>query len=243
MLAACFFPPYMVHCKGKEALPVEQFFDFLLAMPLFAGLARDELARLLHCCGARIETLEDTSLIWWENHPQDVTYLTIVLEGQMRIFQEDWRGNRIMLGTMTKGLFFNDAVFYHIRERMPFICEIPSGSTFLVLDNAKLLRPCAKSCPFHWEFQRNMLIALLEQQAGMFMKIEYLSQRTTRAKIMALFSFIAAMERSRAFTLPMSRQELADELSVDRTGISKELSLMQKEGLIRYRRNRIELLD
>jgi len=221
---------------------MEQHLDFLLAMPLFAGLTRDHLAQLLHCCSAHIETLEETSLIWWENHPKGVTYLTIVLEGQVQIFHEDWRGNRIMLGKMTKGLFFNEAVFYHIRERMPFLCEIPSGSTFLTLDNTKLLRPCEKSCRFHWEFQRNMVMALLEQQSGMFMKIECLSQRTTRAKIMALLSFISAIERSRSFTLPMNRQELVDELSVDRTGVSKELSLMQKEGLIRCNRNQIELL-
>jgi len=221
---------------------LEPYLDFLLAMPLFAGLTGNQLKQLLRCCNARFETLEETSLIWWDNHPEGVTCLTIVLEGQMRIFQEDWRGNRIILGTMTKGLFFNDAVFYHIRERMPFLCEIPSGSTFLVLDNTKLLRPCAQNCLFHWEFQRNMVMALLEQQAGMFMKIGCLSQRTTRAKLMTLFSFVSAKERSRSFTLPMNRQELADELSVDRTGISKELSLMQKEGLIRCERNRIELL-
>ena len=221
---------------------MEQYHDFLLSMPLFAGLTKDELTQLLYCCSARIETMEETSLVWWENHPEGITYLTIVLEGQMRIFQEDWRGNRIMLGKMTKGLFFNDAVFYHIRERMPFICEIPPGSTFLALENTKLLRPCAKNCPSHQAFHRNMIMALLEQQAGLFMKIECLNQRTTRAKLMAFFSLIAAKERSRTFTLPMGRQELADELSVDRTGICNELSKMQKEGLIRCRRNRIELL-
>jgi len=221
---------------------MEQYHDFLLAMPLFAGLAREELAQLMRCCNAQEKTYEDTSMIWWENHPEGITYLTIVLAGEMRMFQEDWQGNRITLGTMTRGLFFNDAIFYHIRERMPFICEIPAGSTFLALENTRLLCPCAKSCPSHGAFHRNMIMALLEQQAGLFMKIECLNQRTTRAKLMALFSLIAAKERSRSFTLPMGRQELANELSVDRTGICNELSRMQQEGLIRYRRNRIELL-
>jgi len=221
---------------------MEQYYDFLLSMPLFAGLSRQDLARLLRCCDAQAKTFEATSLIWWENHPESATYLTIVLEGHMRMFQEDWQGNRMQLGTMTRGLFFNDAIFYHIRERMPFICEIPAGSTFLALDNAKLLRPCAESCSSHWEFLRNMITALLEQQAGLFMKIECLNQRTTRAKIMAFFSLIAAKERSHKFTLPMSRQEMANELSVDRTGICNELSKMRKEGLIRCNRNQIELL-
>ena len=221
---------------------MEQYLDFLLTMPLFAGLAREDLARLLRCCDAQVKTYKETSLVWWENHPEGATYHTIVLEGQMRLFQEDWQGNRMQLGAMTKGLFFNDAVFYHIRERMPFLCEILPGSTFLALDNARLLHPCAKSCPSHARFLNNLLMALLEQQAGMFMKIECLNQRTTRAKLMAFFSLIAAKERSRTFTLPMGRQELADELSADRTGICNELSKMRKEGLIRCHRNQIELL-
>jgi len=226
-----------------EQKPLEQYYGFLLGLPLFSGLTQTELVHLLRCSSARVDRLNEKAMMWWENHPEGVTFLTIVLEGQMRLFQEDWRGNRMQLGVMAKGYFFNDHVFCQIRDRMPFICEIPPGSTFLTMDNDKALRSCSKSCPFHFEFQRNMLLAVLEQQAGMFMKIECMSQRTTRAKIMAFLSFIAAKERSNKFTLSMDRQEMADELSVDRTGISKELSLMQKEGLIRYHRNQIELLE
>ncbi len=221
---------------------MEQYFDFLLSLPLFTGLAQEELKHLLLCCNAHIETLNETTLIWWNKHPKDITYLTIVLEGQMRMFHEDWRGNRMQLGMMSKGYFFNDNIFYQMREEMPFICEIQAGSKLLSLENTKLLRPCTKSCPFHWEHLRNTLVALLEQQVGMFLKIECLSQRTTREKTIALLTFYAARMRCRKFTLPMSRQEMADELSVDRTGLSKELALMQQEGLIRYHRNQIELL-
>ena len=152
-------------------LSLEQYHGFLLGLPLFAGLMREELVHLLRCCGARVDRLNENTMMWWENHPDGITLLTIVLEGQMRLFQEDWRGNRMRLGAMTKGYFFNDYVFYQIRERMPFICEIPSGSAFLTMDNEKVLRPCAKNCSFHWEFQRNMLISLMEQQVGLLMKI------------------------------------------------------------------------
>lgn len=221
---------------------LERYHEYLLTHRLFAGLTLRELTHLLRCCNARVTTIEQTSLFWWEKHPQDITFLTIVLEGSMRLFQEDWRGNRMQLGTMPKGYFFNDEVFYQMRERMPFICELPLGGTFLTMENKRVLHPCTKRCNFHWDFQNNMTMALLEQQAGLFMKIECVTQRTTRAKLMAFFSFIAAKERSRKFTLQMGRQELADELAVDRTGISKELSQMQKDGLIRYHRNQFELL-
>jgi len=222
---------------------MDRYYDFLLTLPLFKGLTREQLARLMRCCHVYVETLEKTSLIWWDHHSESVTYLSIILEGQLRLFQEDWQGNRMQLGVFNKGEFFNDNAFYRMREQMPFICEIPANSTLLTLENEKLLQPCAKNCPFHWEHLRNLLLESFEQQAMFFQKISCLNQRSTRGKIMALLSFYAAKENSRTFTLSMSRQEMADELSVDRTGVSKELSLMQKEGLIRYHRNQFELLE
>ena len=248
---------------------MEQHFDFLLGLPLFEGLNKDELAHLLRCANARVETVRETSLFWqqpasaFETLKRDQlpyllkrvetasvmsvvrrheSYLNIIMEGQIRIFHEDWLGKRVQLGKMTKGLFFNDYVLCQTGERLPYLCEIQGGTKLLLLENTKLLQPCAKSCPFHWQHLRNVLMGLLGHQVGMFLKINCLSQRTTREKLTAFLTFYADMEGSHKFTLHMTRQELADELSVDRTGVSKELSLMQKEGLIRYNRNEIELL-
>lgn len=41
---------------------------------------------------------------------------------------------------------------------------------------------------------------------------------------------------------PLNRQELADYLCVERSAMSRELSLMQAEGLLRYDRKRFELI-
>jgi len=222
---------------------MEQYLDYLLTLPLFAALARQELVQLLHCCNARVVSVEETSLIWRDSRPKGVTYLNIVLEGQLRIFQEDWRGNRMQLGVMPRGSFFNDNAFYKVWDRIPYLSEIQAGTKLLLTENTKLLRPCAKSCPFHWEHLRSALLTLLTHQTAMLLKIECLSQRTTREKVMAFLTFFAAKEGGRVFTLPMGRQEMADELSADRTGICRELAKMQREGIIKYKRNQFELLE
>ena len=64
-------------------------------------------------------------------------------------------------------------------------------------------------------------------------KIEVLSARTIRDKLTAYLNAQALKESSRCVTLPFNRQELADYLSVNRSAMSREISAMQRDGLIR----------
>lgn len=53
---------------------------------------------------------------------------------------------------------------------------------------------------------------------------------------MAYLNSLAQRKHSSEFDIPFDRQQLADYLNVERTALSKELSKMQKEGLIRTRK-------
>ena len=222
---------------------MEKYMNFLLALPLFNGLSREELAQLLECCNARVCEIEDAYKFWWHTHPDDVTYLTLVLKGQLKIYHEDWRGNRLQLGVMQSGQSFNDYAFFRNMRNIPFLGETSPGTVFLLLENERLLEPCQKNCLLHWRFMRNFSLGLLDMQVGMMQKIECLSQRSTRDKIVAYLTFHAAVEGSNKFTVKADRQEMADELSVDRTGLCSELSKMQREGMIACHRNQFELLS
>ena len=46
---------------------------------------------------------------------------------------------------------------------------------------------------------------------------------------------------SAQFSVPFDRQQLADYLGVDRSAMSNELSKMQRDGLISYKRNEFTL--
>ena len=73
-------------------------------------------------------------------------------------------------------------------------------------------------------------------------KIEIASKRTTRDKLLAYLTIQAEKAGSNCFTIPFDRQELADYLDVDRSGLSVEISKLQKAGNLRSRKNYFELL-
>ena len=68
-------------------------------------------------------------------------------------------------------------------------------------------------------------------------KLTHMGQRTTRAKIMSYLSAEAQRLGTCEFDIPFSRQQLADYLGVERSGLSLELGRMKKDGVLEYRRS------
>ena len=68
-------------------------------------------------------------------------------------------------------------------------------------------------------------------------KLTHMGQRTTRAKIMSYLSAEAQRLGTREFDIPFSRQQLADYLGVERSGLSLELGRMKKDGVLEYRKS------
>ena len=58
---------------------------------------------------------------------------------------------------------------------------------------------------------------------------------------MSYFSECAKRADLNTFDIPYNRQQLADYLNVDRSTMSNELSKMQKDGLLTYKKNYILL--
>ncbi len=65
--------------------------------------------------------------------------------------------------------------------------------------------------------------------------------KTVRGRLLSYLTWQAAKNESREFHIPFTRQQLADYLGVDRSVLSTELSKMQRDGLINYRKNDIKL--
>ena len=73
-------------------------------------------------------------------------------------------------------------------------------------------------------------------------RIELLSKRSIRDKLICYFSMQSEINFSKTFTLPFSLTDLADYLSVDRSAMMRELSYLKEEGFIKKHDNKITLL-
>lgn len=208
--------------------------------PLFAGIAERQLKSLLDCLSATRQTYARDKFVFRADSKSET--VGIVLTGRVYIIQEDFWGNRMILSHIEPGGLFGEAVSCAEIDRLPFSAVTSEKSEIMLIDYRKIVTTCSSACIFHTSLIKNMLHILAEKNIALTKKMEHLSKRTTRGKLLSFLSAQAVQEKNNVVETPFNRQELADYLCVDRSALSRELSLMQKEGLLRYDKNRFELL-
>ena len=88
---------------------------------------------------------------------------------------------------------------------------------------------------------QDLFFAISEKNRGLVQKLDYMSRRTTRGKLLAYLSEEAKKQNSPYITIPFNRQQLADDLSADRSATSKELCKMRDDGFLEFEKNHFKL--
>lgn len=217
----------------------ENYYNLLLASRLFAGISENELKSVLSCLEARTKKFtKDETIMYSGDTTNEIGF---VLSGDVLVIQDDIWGNRNILSKVKVGESFA-SVFACAAGATLNVNIIAENDTEILFVNVnKILNVCSSACTHHSIIVRNLLSELAEKNLKMNEKLTHISKRSTRDKLMSYFSETAQKANSNEFDIPFSRQQLADFLAVDRSGLSSELSKMQKEGLIEYNKNHIRL--
>ena len=104
--------------------------------------------------------------------------------------------------------------------------------TFFFIHYATIGSPCTKSCAHHHQLTQNLLDLISERALNLSRRVEVLSQRTIRERLICYFMQLAAQAKASSFSLPFTMVDLADYLSIDRSAMTRELKRMKEEGLI-----------
>ncbi|HKL58597.1 MAG TPA: helix-turn-helix domain-containing protein, partial [Sphaerochaeta sp.] len=83
----------------------------------------------------------------------------------------------------------------------------------------------------------NMVKLLAHKNLTLMQKMNHITKRNTREKLLSFLSEQALDRGQQEFTIPFDRQQLADYLCVDRSAMSSELGKMKSDGLIEYNKN------
>ncbi len=208
---------------------------------IFQGLTEDEIKSAMPCLNAMEQTYQKGQAIY---RPGDrIKRIGLVLEGKVRIEKIDYWGNRKILAVIEPGQLFGEA--FAGMPTFPMEMEVLAASNVRVLfmEIGKILTQCSSACVFHAKMIRNMVYVMADKNHRLTQKIDHLTQKTTREKLLSYFSEQAFASGSDSFEIPLDRQQLADYLSVDRSAMSTELGKMKKDGLIDYRKNHFILYD
>lgn len=208
---------------------------------LFSGIDEKELGAMISCLSAERKKYKKGEYIL--RCGDSSGSIGLVTAGSVDVIKEDYWGNRNIVAAIGPGETFAES--YACAGNVPLGVSVQAaqGSEILLMNIQKILTTCSSACTFHVRLIRNLVSLLASKNLMMNEKLNYLSQRSTREKLLAYLSAESMRQHASSFSIPFDRQQLADYLSVDRSAMSNELSKMRKEGILQYDKNHFLLLQ
>ena len=214
---------------------MKDFLPVIRSSSLFSGISETELVAMLSCLETREERFpKDTFLLRAGDTAESIG---LVLSGSVLVVQEDIWGNRNILSKAGPGQTFAAAYACAPGSLLNVSVLAETPVTAMFLNVKRVLNVCPSACEHHSRIIRNLLGELAEKNLRFGEKLTHMGQRTTRAKLMSYFSAEAQRLGTYEFDIPFSRQQLADYLAVERSGLSLELGKMRSEGLLDFHKS------
>jgi len=218
---------------------MKRIYASIKSNPLFDGVTEDEFGQMFSCLSARTIRYNKDDMILLAGSAIDSVGL--IISGSVSVLKEDSNGNVSLLTELSKSDIFGEVFACAGVSKSPVTIQAIENTEVFFVGFRKIITTCTSACPFHSRLVENMLKLIAQKTLLLNQKIELLSQRTTRDKLLSFFEMYSGGEKQ--FSIPFNREGLARYLCVDRSAMSNELCKMRDEGLIRFNKNYFEILS
>ncbi len=219
---------------------MKKYSEILCRCPLFEGVNGDDVTAMLGCLRARVEHFDKKYTVFAEGSP--AKYVGIVLSGSVQTVRNDFYGNRSIIANAGPSEMFGEDFACAEMSSLPISIIANEPSEVMLIDCSHILHTCSNACDFHRRMIFNLMKDLARKTVAFHERIEITSKRTTREKLMTYLMGQAKLAGSDSFEIPFDRQELADFLEVDRSGLSAEIGKLRDEGVLESNRKHFRLL-
>lgn len=208
--------------------------------PLFLGIRPEDMEGMLGCIGYYVREYKKGEIIAFE--AETINHVGVVLKGSVDMIKEDVWGNRTMLLRSYVEDVFGET-FACGEDSLSVVTFVAAeDSKVMFLSFCRVMHTCTHACVFHQTLIENMVRIIARKNRELMRKIEVVSKKTLREKILAYLSIQSQTQGTSRFEIPLGRVEWAEYLCADRSALTRELAKMKDEGLIDYQRNSFEIL-
>lgn len=174
---------------------------------------------------------------------QIVDFFAIVESGELTATKLYGDGSQSLLLKFLPSYMAGIDIAATKRKISTYYVTAAKNSVVYLLDYPKIAVPGILPEKERLLMMESVLALIAAEHIRKMYKIEILSRKGLRDRILTFLSIQRSFENSDDFTIPFSREELADYLCVNRSALSHELSLMEKDNLIRCRKNHFQILN
>ena len=212
----------------------------LSSSKVFQGIDPPSYQEMMRCFDAHERRYTSGQTI--SEYNKKSTQVGILESGAASLIRIDIYGIRTILETLTPGDVFGEVVAFSgvFEESLAVICD--KDATVLFFEYDHIMSPCGKQCAHHTKLLENMFRLISQKSMALSERIEILSRRSIRDKLLCYFSLQAIHQNSTHFLLPFSVSALADYICSDRSAMMREMKNMKETGLIEANGRSITLL-
>lgn len=200
--------------------------------PLFQDITYEEYRRMLTCFQAVQRSFRSDELVCDFTGPGNDA-VGIVERGEAALIRIDEEGVSTVMEELGPGGVFGRTLAFSGdgRDSLEVVCR--SACDVLFIDYPHILKRCQNACGYHSMLVQNMLRLMGDKAQALSMRVDVLSRRSIREKLLCYFRQLAEKTGNNSFTLPFSLSTLADYIATDRSAMMRELKRLREEGVVR----------
>lgn len=206
---------------------------------LFAGISNEEINEMLVCFQSFQKNYREKETI----AVQDAfgNYIGLLLEGRISINRIRMDGSLDMLEYIEDtGIFGEVSPFGSQEDAIVVLCE--KDCRVLFIEKHHITKRCPNACRHHSMLVENLMRLMAGKVERLTEKVDILSHRSIRGKLLCYFRIQSARVEGNVFSLPFSLMALSNYLCVDRSAMMRELKKMKEEGLLELNGKQVRLL-
>lgn len=206
---------------------------------LFKDISCQSIDAMMNCFAPDVRSFRkgETILVY----EQEIKYLCVLLTGKAHLYCVDVDGEYTLLENYVPNDIFGE-VFTLPYSGLGYVAEADSDCTVMFIKMSSIYGRCEKACEHHTKINSNLFKLTAKKAQMLALRINMISKKTVRQKLMSYFEYLEEKTGSRSFETELSLSQLANYLCVDRTSLMRELRLMRAEGIIASSGRRITLL-
>lgn len=203
---------------------------------LFDKISKFQKEKILQYLEANTLNYKKNSIILSNVKQENI--VGFVVDGSLQIIKTDYNGNETIIETLYENDVFGSNLSSISNNEYTILTKEDSKIVILYFDdiiNKEL------NWAYYNQFLKNLLEIVMYKFSLNNERINILTNKTIRNKLLAYFEISAKKTNSKNIYLPFSFTELADYLAVDRSSMHRELKNLKDEGLIDIKNRRIKL--
>ena len=198
--------------------------------PLFSGISYESYLAMYHCFQAVNRSYRPEEVIC--DFSSDCSAVGIVERGEAALIRIDENGVETVMETLGPGgVFGKNLAFAGSRlDSLEVVCRTPCEVLFI--NYSHILKRCENACTHHSVLVQNMLRLMADKAQALSERIDVLSRRSIREKLLCYFRQLAEKSGGNTFTLPFSLSTMADYIATDRSAMMRELKRLREEEIV-----------